>query len=171
MRNILIIIDAWNELTHKLEMEAKYKLIHFLSRIKHHGNWCVYVNKQHPDLDNYPDKTLDWQVNDVIMQLDNNLMFTYGVEPFEFVDYENTHYYYAGFHTQHCLFEKRLGINTLQRLIPEPYNENFSILADCTAANMIDPNDSRLTIPISPYDLDDEYIKSKLVESDRVWLG
>jgi hypothetical protein len=173
MKNVLILIDVWDKLNHKLEVRAKNHIIHFINLIKDRDNWKIYISEQHPTLDRYPDFPTDIQILGALAG--TNFMYAHGSEPFEHIDWDNTHFYFAGFHTQHCLFDKRLGIRNFWRQAPAQYRDNYSILADCTAANMIDPNDQRLTIPISPYDLPDDVegidIKSKLVPSERVFLG
>ena len=122
--NVLILIDVWERLVSDLEVEKKNNICDFLQQIKGSDQWMVYYWSGH-------DSTVtDKKVSHAISQC-NHLYTNDGL-----IVYNNTHkhlnYYFAGFHTNYCVFSNHIGIDKMLETTVES-NRDFFIVKELTS--------------------------------------
>ena len=129
---ILNLIDVWEKLKSDIELEKISNICAFLEKIKNNSNWKIY----------YCGKDLHPTVYKILLEC-NNAEHTHDSLTVFNNTQQHLDYYFAGFHTNLCLFNSEIGIDKLLEIaVPKKYS--FCILADLTCGLKFDNN---LTIP------------------------
>jgi len=116
--NYLILIDVWGRLSTPLEIICKTNIALLISDVSDNPNWKIIYQDFDPDIDPKIQHVCN-NSNNAIPEHDwANLK----LDSKDIV-------YFAGFHANHCLFEKPLGIDNLLSLHPA---QEFFVLSDLT---------------------------------------
>jgi len=119
--NYLILIDTWKDLNSSIEVEKKKNICNLLQL--HGSKFKTYYFYNLTDID----PTIYSYINK------NNGVFT--DNPHDVYENlgRNDWFYFAGFHTNHCIFYNHIGIDALLSVADDHFKKRFNILGDCTA--------------------------------------
>jgi len=126
-KNILCLIDTWQSQSSTLEKSVKADICNFLNTMPL-KKWKVYFWAS----DFQPDYDVMNSLFSTNYTITNDSLEVFRPRP------SSATYYFAGMHTNHCIFESEIGINKLLQINSSPEDHkltnNFYIIEDLTCA-------------------------------------